>query len=123
MEFRSAEGMPFANAAAFDRVRYPARGAAGGRDGATGRLSRGSGAALAGKGHHSIAGDDSLIVEMAGGGGYGDPLTRDPALVARDVLNGLVSVEGAWRDYGVAVSADGALDLDRTSTRRNGGAE
>jgi N-methylhydantoinase B len=42
----------------------------------------------------------------AGGGGWGAPLTRAPAAVARDVRDGYVSVEGAARDYGVVVVGD-----------------
>jgi N-methylhydantoinase B len=41
--------------------------------------------------------------EQAGAGGWGDPLARDPARVARDVRNELVSLEAARRDYGVVV--------------------
>lgn len=39
----------------------------------------------------------------AGGGGYGDPLTRDPSAVMDDVRNGKVSVESARAHYGVAI--------------------
>ncbi len=46
---------------------------------------------------------DRLIVETAGGGGYGDPGRRDPALVRADVANGKVSREAAARLYGQAV--------------------
>ncbi|MFC7539522.1 hypothetical protein ACFQU2_08695 [Siccirubricoccus deserti] len=42
-------------------------------------------------------------LEVPGGGGWGDPLLRDPALVLRDVRNGLVSVAAARRDHGVVV--------------------
>ena len=41
-----------------------------------------------------------------GGGGWGDPLTRDPELVKRDVRDGYVTIEGAARDYGVVVQGD-----------------
>jgi N-methylhydantoinase B len=41
-----------------------------------------------------------------GGGGWGDPLRRDPDAVKRDVRDGYVSVEGARRDYGVVVIGD-----------------
>lgn len=44
-------------------------------------------------------------IDMPGGGGYGDPLTRPPEEVAEDVRNGVVSAEGAERDYGVIVEA------------------
>jgi len=46
---------------------------------------------------------DTLIVHTPGGGGYGDPKTRDPRLVLRDVANGLVSPESSERDYGVKI--------------------
>jgi 5-oxoprolinase (ATP-hydrolysing)/N-methylhydantoinase A len=41
------------------------------------------------------------IVEivLAGGSGYGNPAERDPAALARDVQNGLVSADSAGRDY------------------------
>ena len=46
----------------------------------------------------------------AGGGGWGDPLERDPAAVADDVLNEKVSVEAALELYGVVVAADGSAE-------------
>jgi N-methylhydantoinase B len=42
----------------------------------------------------------------SGGGGFGDPLDREPERVARDVRDGYVSIEGAARDYGVVVAGD-----------------
>jgi N-methylhydantoinase B len=49
-------------------------------------------------------GDGEVWLAVAqGGGGHGDPLSRDPAAVARDVDDGLVSVTGAHRDYGVVL--------------------
>jgi N-methylhydantoinase B len=44
------------------------------------------------------------------GGGWGDPLERDPERVRRDVRDEYVSVAGAARDYGVVVIGDPALD-------------
>jgi len=41
--------------------------------------------------------------ELAGGGGWGDPLERDPEAVLRDVRNEYVSAGRARRDYGVVV--------------------
>lgn len=46
---------------------------------------------------------DSFTRPSAGGGGYGDPLTRDPELVVEDVIDGYVSVERAAKDYGVVI--------------------
>ncbi len=44
-----------------------------------------------------------IVIEAPSGGGYGDPLERESALVQMDVLDRIVSVESARRDYGVAV--------------------
>jgi N-methylhydantoinase B/oxoprolinase/acetone carboxylase alpha subunit len=100
MEIESAEAMPFAIATTYDRIDHPPRGASGGGDGAAGRVRTASGRVLSGKGHHSIAADDRLIVEMPGGAGYGDPAARDPARVARDLRDGLISPEAARTRYG-----------------------
>ena len=43
---------------------------------------------------------DTLIIRTPGGGGYGDPKQRDPALIREDVLNGLVNSEAAREIYG-----------------------
>lgn len=66
-----------------------------------------------------IAPGDRMIVRSAGGGGYGDPLDREPGKVAGDVLDGIVSVESARRDYGVVLAADGkGADLAATTAER-----
>ena len=60
-----------------------------------------------------------LANNTGGGGGWGNPFERDPALVAKDVRNGFVSVEAAERDYGVAVDpATFRVDTKRTTTLR-----
>ena len=56
---------------------------------------------------------------LAGGGGWGDPLERDPAVVLRDVRNELLSVARAASDYGVVI-ADGAVDASATERLRAG---
>jgi N-methylhydantoinase B len=60
---------------------------------------------------------DMLHFITWGGGGWGDPLARDPALVAREVGQGLVTVAGA-RSYGVVVGDDGCLDAPATARLR-----
>jgi N-methylhydantoinase B len=52
-----------------------------------------------------------------GGGGWGDPLLRDPELVALEIRRGLVTVTGA-RDYGVVIANDGNVDADATAALR-----
>jgi len=52
-----------------------------------------------------------------GGGGWGDPLERDPELVALEVQQGLVTLDGA-REYGVVIAADGTVDAGATEAMR-----
>jgi N-methylhydantoinase B len=58
---------------------------------------------------------DLLRFETCGGGGWGDPLTREPDRVRQDVARGFVSARGALEDYGVAL-APVTLDVDKTAT-------
>lgn len=64
--------------------------------------------------------DDVVAWQLAGGGGYGDPLQRDPARVQRDVRMGYVTMEGARRDYGVVLLTDMSIDEDATRLLRSG---
>jgi N-methylhydantoinase B len=65
---------------------------------------------------------ERIVSISAGGGGYGDPLTREPAAVLHDVLEGWISRERALAVYGVVLSEsrDGgpAIDLAATAGRR-----
>jgi N-methylhydantoinase B len=62
---------------------------------------------------------DVQYVRFMGGGGYGDPVDRDPAAVLADVLGGLVSEAAAREVYGVVVDvAAGAVDGAATRDRR-----
>jgi N-methylhydantoinase B len=64
-----------------------------------------------------VAAGDVIHFETAGGGGLGSARERDPELVRRDVLDGLVSPENARDIYGV-VLVDGAVDQQATAARR-----
>ena len=61
--------------------------------------------------------------DLPGAGGHGDALSRDLALVAKDLRDGLVSIEGAARDYGVVARGNppqidaGATEALRTELR------
>jgi len=57
-------------------------------------------------------------VRTTGGGGWGDPLDRPVEEVLQDIAWLKVSVEGARRDYGVVVDADGDADLTATEALR-----
>jgi N-methylhydantoinase B len=54
--------------------------------------------------------------EVAGAGGWGDPLERDPALVLKDVRNEFVSERTAREDYGVVLSGT-PLAIDEVATQ------
>ncbi|MGI9414683.1 MAG: hydantoinase B/oxoprolinase family protein, partial [Hyphomicrobiales bacterium] len=60
----------------------------------------------------------SIVMQSAGGGGYGDPLVRDPADVSRDVAAGYVSLAAALSAYGVVVTDDGDVDAAATADLR-----
>ncbi|SOD72142.1 N-methylhydantoinase B [Jatrophihabitans sp. GAS493] len=66
----------------------------------------------------ALASDDVLLLVVSGGGGYGDPLDREPERVVSDVQRGYVSSEAAHLLYGVVVAADGELDAAATAARR-----
>jgi N-methylhydantoinase B len=53
--------------------------------------------------------DDQLHFITWGGGGWGDPLERDPALVGKEIVQGLVTAKGAL-DYGVIANDNGEID-------------
>ncbi|HWU12236.1 MAG TPA: hydantoinase B/oxoprolinase family protein, partial [Streptomyces sp.] len=63
---------------------------------------------------------DAVVVEHNGGGGFGDPLGREPERVADDVAHGRVSVGAARKFWGVVLDADGAVDSASTETARQG---
>ncbi|MBI4506779.1 MAG: hydantoinase B/oxoprolinase family protein, partial [Chloroflexi bacterium] len=61
--------------------------------------------------------EDVIVMRSAGGGGYGDPLERDPALVWHDVAEGYVSAAAARARYGVVVTETG-VDMAATVALR-----
>jgi N-methylhydantoinase B len=105
-----------------DRADRPPYGLAGGGEG--GRSSNilihpdGSEEVLPAMFSTTIEAGDVYAHRMAGGGGWGDPLARDPAAVADDVANEKVSPEAARELYGVVIGPDGTADLGATDDLR-----
>lgn len=118
VEVGTRDGAPFAFFGMFDRVENPARGRAGGLPGSAGIVRVAEGDALAAKGKQVVAAGERLRIELPGGGGIGDPKTRDPEAVAEDVAAGLVSADAARELYGVALDAAGAVDEAETAALR-----
>lgn len=61
---------------------------------------------------------DLLVFETAGAGGVGDPLSRDPEAVAKDVRWGMVGHEAAEEEYGVILDDNGNPDTEATEKHR-----
>jgi 5-oxoprolinase (ATP-hydrolysing)/N-methylhydantoinase A len=73
-----------------------------------------------GAGRTITVSDPDAVVEMqlAGGSGFGDPRERPLEKIEDDLLNGYVTAEGAARDYGVVLGADGRIDRKATHAAR-----
>ena len=67
-----------------------------------------------------IVAGQHVRLETPGGGGFGDPMTRDPVRVGRDVNLGYVTKAAARKDYGVVIGENGAVDTAATAALRNG---
>ena len=93
MEIGTKGELEFAVNATFDRIGNPPEGPR--RRRLRGRRARRlkTGRVLRTKGYQVIPEGERLILELPGGGGMGPPAERDPALLARDVRDGLVSAE------------------------------
>lgn len=95
MQIESRIGQPFELLAAFDRIQHPPRGRDGGHDGEPGVVKLASGRLLAGKGTQTIAPGERLVLMTSGGGGLGDPASRERSKIDEDVANGLVTPPAA----------------------------
>jgi len=72
---------------------------------------------------YQVPGGSRVIIRSAGGGGWGDPLERDPQRVIEDIRDGYVSLDGAREEYGVVAHENGgvgleAVELDAAATER-----
>ncbi|MCD2205214.1 hydantoinase B/oxoprolinase family protein [Halobacterium sp. KA-6] len=72
---------------------------------------------LASKSTTKLEPDDIVSIQTPGGGGYGNPLERDPNEVLEDVRNGKVSKKKARTEYGVEIQND-RVDYEETNERR-----
>ena len=106
-----------------DRAIIPPFGVGGGRSGAQNKVLIRHGDTMsrlpvAGRASgHPIRTGDVVVIQSAGGGGYGDPLLRRPELVRDDVIKGYVSRGAAQDEYGVVLDGSG-VDAKATRARR-----
>jgi N-methylhydantoinase B len=129
--FSNRSGERWSVSCIVDRTIYAAPGLLGGADGKAGEVRLESGERLSPKAQVDLTPGEVVHLNPPGGGGFGDPLTRDPERVRRDVVAGYVTPEAAARDYGVVVRYTGRpnalvrladdyqLDLEGTRALRN----
>ena len=102
VHLRNDSGHPMTVFCMANRTEFPPVGYHGGKNGQM-REHRINGSVVHPKGSYVLQNSDTITLTQAGGGGIGDPKTRDPEKVQADVRDGFVSVEGAMKDYGVNV--------------------
>ncbi|MBZ9775786.1 hydantoinase B/oxoprolinase family protein [Mesorhizobium sp. CO1-1-8] len=91
LEIAATEGHEFDFSAMFDRVRHPAKGRDGGEDGIAGIVRLDDGTLMRPKGWQHVPEGRRLVLELPGGGGYGDPSRRSTEARAQDVSRGYIS--------------------------------
>ena len=91
IELGPTDGYHFAFSCMFDRVENPARGRRGGSDGAPGRVYLDDGTPFDAKGKQLVPAGRTIVLELPGGGGFGEPVQRDSEAVAEDRRQGYVT--------------------------------
>jgi N-methylhydantoinase B len=88
----------------YDKSRFPPNGVAGGKAGRGARFVIGLGTAqehvTPSSGRYEMQAGERFLLQSAGGGGCGDPTTRDGPALTRDIAEGYVSVDAAKKEYG-----------------------
>jgi N-methylhydantoinase B len=97
---------------------FPVSGLRGGKAGRGGALRINDALRRHNEVHMLVAGD-RIELSTPGGGGFGDPLDREPDFVLRDVRDGLVSMHAARTDYGVVIAGNPpVVDAEATALAR-----
>ena len=98
------------------RFTYPAEGLFGGKPGTRAQFLV-NGEPGNSYGLTQMKPGDVVTIDAPGGGGYGNPLERDPEMVASDVMEGYVGLESARTDYGVAINPE-TYEVDEKETKK-----
>ena len=107
-----------------DHGRYGPQGVRGGKDGAVNTVTVWRNGEASVPPHLSKQQDiplqsgDRVVVATPGGGGYGDPLTRDPDAVKMDVMLERYTHDQAKEWFGVIITTDGEVDITATREQR-----
>jgi N-methylhydantoinase B len=110
-------GHPSQHSPMYDRIRFAAKGFAGGRDGAKGRIQLDDGTTPHSKTKYILKPGQRVTLELPGGGGFYRPEERDPGAVQADLVDGFVSLARAGEDYRVAIDPE-TLKVDPQETAR-----
>ena len=110
-------GYPSQHSPMYDRIRFAAKGFAGGRDGAKGRIYLDDGTTPHSKTKYILKPGQRVTLELPGGGGFYRPAERDPAAVQADVMDGFVTPARAKEDYRVSLNLE-TLEVDPQETAR-----
>ncbi len=100
LEIEAAPGYEFDFSAMFDRCRHPARGRAGGGEGGNGVVRLDDGTELKPKGWQHVPAGRKLILEAAGGAGYGPAAERPAEKIRADLEGGYVTEDEVRAKYG-----------------------
>jgi N-methylhydantoinase B len=109
--------------ASFGRTKEPPWGLQGGAEGSCNFMEIESGGEtrrVARIPYHALKQGDRVRVITGGGGGYGDAFARPAQEVLEDVRNDYITPQTARDKYGVALTADGAVDAAATQSLRAG---
>ena len=118
LEIGTVDQSPFSIQLTSDRIANPPQGLKGGLPGGAADARLQSGKKLRPKGHQTVPAGDRIVLEIAGGGGYGGPRERPPERIAADVRHSYVSAQAAREHYGAVIGPDGQVDVEATRRSR-----
>jgi N-methylhydantoinase B len=101
MEVGARDGWQFEFSAMFDRARHPARGRAGGMDGAPTTATLTDGTPMPTKGRFPVPAGQTVRLAFPGGGGIGNPKDRPRGAIRTDLTQGYITPEQARTAYGL----------------------
>lgn len=95
IEIEAEPGHQFEFSAMLDRIGHPAKGREGGGAGAAGRISLADGTPMRGKGWQHVSDGQRIVLELPGGGGFGDPARRSEQAREQDRVRGYLGPDEA----------------------------
>ena len=109
---------PVIHSAMYDRIKFPAQGFFGGRQGGLGDFVLSDGTRPHPKAQYRLTPDEQVTLRLPGGAGFFSPFERDPERVRQDVLDGYVSRQAAEEEYHVILTETCEIDWAQTRQLR-----